>query len=290
MPISPESDDLDLPPLDGEDDQPGATDEDDDELDASDDGGDALDDSTAEDASFEDTVTEGAEGGWLADSEGDPSVDVGAFDVGLGDEGKILEDDEPDNRPVEEDASVAEEHVTADGGEEGPLGDDEELREEDLPALDADDDGDVEDAALFDGALLAGDEELRWDDRAWARVDEASEPASDDGEDSGMLAVPGEDAKLGARDATWRRLEETGRLTAATLVPGDGVVVAMDVADHPVLVRILQDGVARIIAEIEIPAADDDHPAVRVTHLRWDAARGAVVASGPFGSQAFRPA
>ena len=105
-----------------------------------------------------------------------------------------------------------------------------------------------------------------------------------------MLAVPGEDPKLGLRDATWRRLEETGRITAVAFVPGDSVVLALDGPERPLLVRILADGVARIIAEIDNSTTDDEVAACRVTALRWDAPRGCLVATGTFGAQAFRPA
>ena len=73
------------------------------------------------------------------------------------------------------------------------------------------------------------------------------------------------------------------------LVPGESVVVAVDGPDRPVLVRILIEGVARIIAEIDTSATDDDVEAWRVTCLRWDAPRGCLIATGPFGAQAFRP-
>ena len=114
--------------------------------------------------------------------------------------------------------------------------------------------------------------------------------ATDDSDESGMLAVPGDDPKLVARDASWRRLDETGRITAAAFVPGESVVLALDGPDRPMLVRILADGVARIIAEIESSAVDDETEASRVTALRWDGPRGCLVATGTFGAQAFRPA
>jgi hypothetical protein len=175
-----------------------------------------------------------------------------------------------------------------------PLDDDEELREEDLPELDADEDGDVDDADLFEGASigLGLDEELRWDDRAWERVAQArleEAPVVEDTDDSGLLVVPGDDVRYAARDAAWRRLDETGRVTAVTFVPGDSVVVALDGPDRPQLVRILGDGAARIIAEVESSAAEDERTTCRVTALRWDASRGCLVATGTFGAQAFRP-
>ena len=305
-PPSPDSDDLDLPPLDGtiggadgdeENDANHGPDEDL-EADAEKDHGDAFDDSTGESDAVEELAVEGAEGGWLLDTDDAKLLDVGAFDISLSAEIKLLDEDEPELRPgVDEELGGDEEIVHGDGGEEGPLAEDEELREEDLPALDADEDGDVDDASLFEGASigLGVDDELRWDDRAWARVGQTRLPVADvapadDLDDSGMLTVPGDDPKLAARDATWRRLEETGRITAVALVPGDTVVVALDGPDRPMLVRILTDGAARIIAEIETSAADDEITACRVTGLRWDASRGSLVVTGTFGAQAFRPA
>ena len=307
-PTPPEADELDLPPLDGkvggveaDEENEGISHPDDEELDPDamlD--GNALDDATGEGdprTLLEGITVEGAEGGWLVDSDDAKTLDVGGFDVSLSDEIKLIDEDEPEVRHgVDEELGTNEEAVHTDGGEEGPLAEDEELREEDLPALDADEDGDVDDAALYDGASIGVDEELRWDDRAWARVGQTRLPAADrdgmvdDPDDSGMLAVPGEDPKLAARDAAWRRLEETGRITAVALVPADSVVVALDGPERPMLVRILSDGVARIIAEIESSAADDELAACRVTGLRWDEARGCLVVTGTFGAQAFRPA
>jgi hypothetical protein len=307
-PTTPEADDLDLPPLDGAiggldvDEENEGISEPDEEMDADavKDHGDAFDDATGEGDALEEITVEGAEGGWLVDSDDAKTLDVGAFDVSLSDEIRLLDEDDPEVRHgVDEELGSDEEAVHTDGGEEGPLAEDEELREEDLPALDADEDGDVDDASLFEGTSigLGLDDELRWDDRAWARVGQTRLPANDDGpglvedsDDSGMLAVPGDDPKLAARDATWRRLEETGRITAVAFVPGDSVVVALDGPERPMLVRILPDGVARIIAEIESSAVDDEIAACRVIGLRWDGPRGSLVVTGTFGAQAFRPA
>jgi hypothetical protein len=295
MRTTPEAEDLDLPPIDGTiggeeivDDTEGAVEE----LEAHHELGDALDDATSEGDPLEEIAVEGVEGGWLVDAEGTATLDVGGFDLSLSDEGKLLDEDEPEPRPIDEELAAGEEVVHTDGGEEGPLADDEELREEDLPALDADDDGDVADESLFEAtSTLETGEELRWDDRAWARVPVLADGADNaDPDDSGMLVVPGEDPKHTPRDTTWRRLEEGGHITAATLVPGESVVVALDGPERPVLVRILTDGMARIIAEIDTSTGDDEVEACRVTGLRWDAGRGCLVATGTFGAQAFRPA
>jgi hypothetical protein len=307
MRTAPEADDLDLPPLDGEiggpedlDGDEAADAEDAEQLGAHHELGDALDDATGEADPLDEIAVEGAEGGWLVDAEGTEGLDVGTFDLSLSPEGKILDEDEREAAvPVDEELGANEEVAHTDGGEEGPLADDEELREEDLPALDADDDGDVSDDSLFERGSIDTGEELRWDDRAWARAPVLADLTdADNVDDSGLLvSAPelvgeglGEDAKHAARDATWKRLEETGKITAATLVPGESVVVALDGPERPVLVRILSDGVARIIAEIDTSTADDEVEACRVTGLRWDVGRGCLVATGTFGAQAFRPA
>lgn len=278
MATRPGEDDLDLPPLDGAGEEIEEAHE---EIEVADDGGDAFDDATADHVKV-DEIPDAAETGWLAGSE-ESAVDVGPFDLTLGggDTG-LLETDDPDGRTADDDFGGDENDVAGDTGEEGPLAEDEELREEDLPALDADEDGDVDDAELYDRAALGLEEELRWDDRAWARL-ETPMDAADDVDDSGMLATPGDD------DVTWKKLEESGRVTAAVIVPGGGVILAVDGPEHPVLVRINAEGVARIIAEIELHG-DDDGEACRVTTLRWDAVRVAVLAFGNFGVQAFRPA
>ena len=58
-----------------------------------------------------------------------------------------------------------------DGGDEGPLDADEELREQDLPALDADEEGDLEDAALVEEGFAADEPlGLPWAAAPWERV------------------------------------------------------------------------------------------------------------------------
>jgi hypothetical protein len=300
MRTAPDADELDLPPLDGHIGGLGEPDEETDAATADDlpehhELGDALDDATSEGDPHDEhdphLAVEGAEGGWLVDAEGNGALDVGAFDISLSAEEKLLDEEEPEIRLPDEELGGGEEVVHTDGGEEGPLADDEELREEDLPALDADDDGDVADEALFERGAIDTEEELRWDDRAWARAPVLADGGDNaDPDDSGMLATPGDDTKHRARDATWKRLEEAGHITAAAFVPGESVVLAVDGPERPVLVRISLEGVARIIAEIDTSGGDDEVEACRVTTLRWDVGRGCLVASGTFGAQAFRPA
>jgi hypothetical protein len=297
--------DLELPALDGEDvHEPELTAE---TLDiAEDDGGDAFDDATGDDPAALEIAVEGAEGGWLVDAEGTGTLDVGPFDVVLEPEGmsRIADDDEADGAGGLEDLVATEETISADSGEEGPLADDEELREEDLPALDADEDGDVPDEDLYDRTMLGMDEDLRWEDRAWARV---SEPGAegDEPDDSGILAVPGDDPTHSARDTAWKGFEESGRVMAAAFVSGGSVVIALATGDRSraFLVRIQPDGRARIIAEVDAPRfvileggrsathlAEEDGQLCVVTFVRWNAARGCLFVGGNFGVEAYRPA
>jgi hypothetical protein len=259
-----------------------------------DDGGDAFDDATSDDPAAFDIAVDGAEGGWLVDAEGAAGLDVGPFDVVLEPEGgrRVSDDDELDGAPVIDDLVPDEEAFAVDAGEEGPLAEDEELREEDLPALDADEDGDVPDEDLFDRAMIGTEDDLRWDDRAWARVLEGAADA-DEPDDSGVLAVPGDDPSQSVRDATWKSFDETGRVMAAAFVSGGSVVVALATSDRAraFLVRIQPDGQARIIAEVDPRGAVDDEGQVcNVTFLRWNAARGCLFVGGSFGVEAYRPA
>ena len=282
-PTARDTDDtLDLPPLDGEEEELEAGAE---ALDGvEEDAGDLLDDATGEDEPLDDHGLEGEEGGWLDDAEDAAALDVGPLDLGLVEEGKLLLDDAVEAPTDDEDLIEEPEGLLGDSGEEGPLAADEELREEDLPALDADGEGELEDAALYDRAAFSEQDELRWADRAWARVPIEADGA-DDADDSGALAVPGEDPAHAARDAAWRRLDDSGHLTAAALLPGGSVVVAIDAPDgaRALLVRIQADGEATIIAEVEGGDADDG---AVVDALRWDAQSGSLIAAGPRGRHA----
>jgi hypothetical protein len=281
---------LELPALDGEDEA--GDDLAHDGIEFADDEGDAFDDSTGESAPHDDLIVDGAEGGWLLDAESAVGLDLGQLDVVIAPEGAVLEDDEGETRGGLEDLVSSDETFVADTGEEGPVAMDEVLREEDLPAIDADDDGDVPDDDLYDRATLAADDDLRWDDRAWARA--ADLPRThDETDDSGVLAVPGDDPTQSARDKTWKRLEEDGRAMAAAFVPGGSVVLALSTPDRAraLIVRVQTDGEARIIAELDprLAKLEDDGEACVVTFLRWDPTFGCLFVGGNFGVEAYRP-
>ncbi len=310
MRTTPADDDLELPPLDHEredDSAPGGelvqppnagvprpsdpTEAFDDDLPLTHEIADAFDDAAHGGAWVDELGAAAPETGWLVDAdEGGKAMDVGTFALSVSNEDERLEPDEPEVRLSDDELGDEEEVVHNDGGEEGPLADDEELREEDLPALDADDDGDVADDALFERGSIDVGEELRWEDRAWARLAGVADGSEGmDAEDGGVSETPFEDPKHASRDAVWKRLEKSGNVTAFAHVPGDSVVVAVEGPDRTRLVRVMTDGVARIIAEIEPTSTDDDGSACRVTAVRWDVARGCLVATGTFGVQAFRP-
>jgi hypothetical protein len=174
----PGADDEDLgelPPLDGEsedsEDRPDALDR---HLDVPSDDGGPEDDEVAEDATPDDGEigVDQEEPSWLNEEPDASTLDLGPVAlVDLGQEVGSGDDDRPGE--VEEDGEVIEDRLEPilDSGDEGPLAPDEDLRDEDLPSLDADDDGEGADTAFVD-AGFAADEPLglEWASRPWPRV------------------------------------------------------------------------------------------------------------------------
>jgi len=169
-------DDLDeLPPLDGDaTDEPSPEPEADDAL--ADDAGVAnLDDSTGEDdpADPGDLDLEHVEGGWLNEPADTPDLDLGDVSIVDFSEGASPTEDVDEPGVGDEDFGLggASEHGGLDAGDEGPLDGDEELREGDLPRLDADEEGDVDDASLIDSGFAAdAPVGLPWAAAPWSRV------------------------------------------------------------------------------------------------------------------------
>ena len=176
MPTPPGEDELDeLPPLDGDaNDAPEAESEV--ELEDLDDASEAsLDDATGEDepADTEDLELDESETGWLEEPNETPDLDLGDVAITEFREGECAADDAEEPGAGEEDFGFgdAPERGGLDGGDEGPLDADEELREQDLPALDADEEGDLEDAALVDEGFAADEPlGLPWAAAPWERV------------------------------------------------------------------------------------------------------------------------
>jgi hypothetical protein len=176
MPTAPGEDELDeLPPLDGDaSDAPEAESEV--ELEDLDDASEAsLDDATGEDepADAEELDLDESDTGWLEEPNETPDLDLG--DVAIADfgEGESATEDAEEPGAGEEDFGFgdAPERGGLDAGDEGPLDEDEELREQDLPALDADEEGELEDAALVDEGFAADEPlGLPWAAAPWERV------------------------------------------------------------------------------------------------------------------------
>ena len=170
-----EDDSLDeLPPLDGGD----GEDPDDaaEDLEDEPEGGlNLLDDATGEGEPLDEIAVEGVEGGWLDDAADAEELDIGAHDLDLEERTDLLTDvEEPGVGDEDFNLDPEASQSSIDGGEEGPDAEDDELRVEDLPQLDADDDSELEDAAIVDPWSYAAEtvEEARpaWDDRAWERT------------------------------------------------------------------------------------------------------------------------
>jgi hypothetical protein len=177
-----------LPPLDGAEDEPAAEDGLPDDLLPGADEADSLDDAAADDLEVDDGVDD-ADGvtldgeeddRWEADV-GEPELDLIADSLGEGDGDAPgvgeSEDDIDDDLPSSGD----------DAGEEGTTDAIEQMLDEELPALDADDEGDFEDALLLEtGVAVATAEGPRWTSNAWERKP---------GEDRAVaLVVPDDDA------------------------------------------------------------------------------------------------
>ena len=185
-PAEHEDDELDdLPPIDGalgdDPDTPSELHEIDDP-EAAEGGLASLDDTTGEDEVPDLSELEGdeTESGWIDESADSPELDLGdsmLVDAGHeADENVSLEDGDEAPAP-DEDFGVGEsgERSTLDSAEEGPIGADEELREGDLPALDADDGDDAKEKDEEEGLLderVAGEEPVGvpWAAQPWARV------------------------------------------------------------------------------------------------------------------------
>ena len=171
-PVEEEEELGELPPLDGDAGEPEPPEAGDD--DAAVDGDASLDDSTGEDdpVDADDLEVDDADVGWLGEATdaegldlGDPAIDL-AVEPPVGDEAE-----EPGVGDEDFGLGRGPERVGLDAGDEGPLDEDEELRDEDLPALDADDAGEVDEAAPVEAGF--GVEEapgLPWAAAPWERV------------------------------------------------------------------------------------------------------------------------
>ncbi|WP_394838925.1 hypothetical protein LVJ94_18710 [Pendulispora rubella] len=284
-----------LPPMDGDSDDPSEPEieslDDADEL-ASEaqDALDPFDDSTGEAEPVEELVEE--ERSWLADAEPAEGVELGAFDfeadlpsIQDGGGSAIGDDEEPgvdgEDFGIEDSGGAP---VLLDGGEEGPSGPDEELREADLPALDADEEGDLDDA-LLDDVALDDDAPLPWDPSPWERVPVDHEQPSLVAAEQDLDVQEKHEKTLAALGLTKKAADL--RVTAEAAANGDRLVALLSrIAGRAWLVRVTSTG-PRIVAEVG-GAAFGDEP--EILAISWDEARGVAWVSGPFGLLAFQPA
>jgi hypothetical protein len=171
-PSLPDSDDElgELPPLDGEMDEAAEPQAELDDL-GDDDG--AIEDSTPEgdpaDPIELDHLEEG-ETSWLNEALDATDVDLGAADLMDLDDERIAGEHDGEDVDVGDEAALSDQGESGglDAGDEGPLDLDEELRDSDLPAMDADEDESI-DSRLLEEQLTA-DESLPWAAEPWDRV------------------------------------------------------------------------------------------------------------------------
>jgi hypothetical protein len=212
-----------LPPLDGatdEDAESPAPDLEEDEVpeESADPFDDRTGDPTQGDGAAEIELA-GKEGGWLDEAEEAEGLDVGDAEI-LDEEADLLCDNEEPGAGDEDYGLGGEEGKTdQDAGEEGPGDDDEELREEDLPRLDADEGGSPDDEDFVEEGF--GNDEgalgVPWSASPWERV---GAPLAV-GPVRALASVPG--GVLAGGAGVFRVDLEGGveRLVAAGLVGGD---------------------------------------------------------------------
>jgi hypothetical protein len=247
----------DLPPLDGDDEEPpeSAPAPDLDESIAA--GSDSLDDSTGEDDAVDPDEIEplARESTWVDEPADAADLDLGDTELAHFDDDRAGADDADEPAIATDDFSFGEspERVGLDAGDEGPIDADEELRDEDLPAFDADDEGEPDAAGFWDEKLIAeGPTGVPWAPRPWASVG-APLPLS---RVRGLVCVP-RGALVAAQtdapapsDAGQRRARGGGPATELARVDLEGTVDVVDTSE-------LGEGV-----EIEAVAASGDWMAV----------------------------
>ena len=311
-----EKDDLELPPLDGAEDEDAEGDDEEEPVavGAIGDEENPYDDATGNDADFSEGVSDDDEESAL----GDDTMGVGeAFDQlppELLSESMLGEDDAP-GVAGEDFGLVESAEAVRDGGEEGFDAPEPELRAEDLPPLDA---GDDDEMSVEEATDLAP-AELRWDDRVFERVlakrighvirirlragvvitlEDGTALRSDDGgetfivadhdhEDDEALISRGRGRALlrdglgilrAIDDGPLTLVESTEAATAFTLLDDGSLIAAIDQPDKTRLVRIAVDGTATVVAEEDST----------IEALAADPRTGVVWAGGAFGLVAYR--
>jgi len=283
LPVTPTTDEeslIELPPLDGGDEDEATPEPDDFAGDDVKSGEGDLDDSTGSEdpADFlPDGVDGGATGTAMADAEESRDLDVGTIDP-LGDESESLLTDNEEQGTESELLDVEErEEGVRDAGEEGPTQEEDGSTLGDLPPMDADDEGALDDEAFFDGI----NEEIAapWADDAWEKIAEHR-----DSEASAEIARLVDVGVSGLADP----LPEPAKLTAgiggmssvkaATQMPGFVVCArAKPGQDASIVFLYSPETGARTIAEVGGPDAFE------VTRLSFDGLRNVLWVVGEFG-------
>lgn len=134
-----------------------------------------LDDEVADEVALEETEIPLSEvgGSWLNEEADASDLDLGAGGtIGELTTDSFLGDDEAsggfdEDNDLRDDSSEAD----LDGGDEGPLAADDDLRDEDLPALDSDEEGDGADTPYLDPSFASIEPlAVAWAARPWPRV------------------------------------------------------------------------------------------------------------------------
>jgi hypothetical protein len=207
-----------LPPLDGADDEATAEDGTHDDLLPEDEEDASLDDAAADDLEVDDGVD-------LADDEPGAAEEDERWEADVGEPELDLADDEADQGADGDAPGVGEGDLEVDddlppsaddAGEEGTTDALEQSLDEDLPQLDADDEGDFEDALLLEtGLMVAPPDGPRWADDRWERVPSADRPL--------LLAVPDDDAVAGVAMCLAPELLIGVTVAGRLLVDGDTI-------------------------------------------------------------------
>ncbi len=134
-----------------------------------------LDDEVADEALPEEAEIQVSDvgGSWLNEEADASDLDLGAGGtIGeLSNESFLADDDPPGGFDEDTDLRDDSSGTELDGGDEGPVAADDELRDEDLPALDSDDEGEGADALYIDGGFASVDPPaVAWATRPWPRV------------------------------------------------------------------------------------------------------------------------
>lgn len=293
--VNPRDDDsLELPPLDGEESEPKRSDFDEPLAAIAEDGHDPYDDRTSEDAATDEALPTLEGESVLDDAPSDIDVDAPAMIERLA-EITASADDDAGGFADEADGDLEEggETLLGDRGEEGFVEPDEALSEADLPALDADEDGEAEDGLFYDDEREAPGDDLVFSESSWKVL--AKAPLGDVVE----VAVAGTrvDARL-ASGAALRSVDGGTSFAASDIppsslpaprgtsirLPGERIVTIRSGFERCLVVCTVEGRPPRIVCDLSMELdADASDVAVRAlaydvgTTTLWVACRWGVV-------------